>query len=183
MGVYEYPGVPAQLPPPDFTLQVTPSSLNLGSSAQGQVTVTLTPNNAFTGTVALSCGSLPATLSCSFSPQSIYLIDGVPQTAALTITANAQAKSSSPGTTNRISAISSGIFFAAILVLPPLGMKKRARRFLSLCTLALPPLLLSSCGTLILTPHSQPTSYTVIVTASSSSVPSTHSANVLVTVQ
>ena len=50
MGVYEYPGVPAQLPPPDFTLQVAPSSLNLGSSAQGQVTVTLTPNSAFTGT-------------------------------------------------------------------------------------------------------------------------------------
>ena len=87
MGVYEYPGVPAQLPAPDFTLQVAPSSLNLGSSAQGQVTVTLTPNSAFTGTVALSCGSLPATLSCSFSPQSIYLTDGMPQTAALTITA------------------------------------------------------------------------------------------------
>jgi parallel beta-helix repeat protein len=182
MGVYEYPGVPAQLPPADFTLQVAPSSLNLGSSAQGQVAVTLTPNSAFTGTIALSCGSLPATLSCSFSPQSIYLIDGVAQTATLTITANAQAKSSSPDTTNRISAISSGIFFAAILVVPWRG-KKLARRFLSLCALALLPLLLSSCGTLILTPHSQPTSYTVIVTASSSSVPSTHSTNVLVTVE
>jgi parallel beta-helix repeat protein len=182
MGVYEYPGVPAQLPPADFTLQVAPSSLNLGSSAQGQVTVTLTPNSAFTGTVALSCGSLPATLACSFSPQSIYLTDGMPQTSALTITANAQAKSSSPGTANRISAIPSGILFAAILILPWRG-KKRVRRFLSLCTLALLPLLLSSCGTLILNPHSQPTSYTVIVTASSSSIPSTHSANVLVTVQ
>jgi hypothetical protein len=182
MGVYEYPGVPAQLPPPDFTLQVAPSSLNLGSSAQGQITVTLTPNSAFTGNVALSCGSLPTLLSCSFSPQSVYLTDGIMQTATLTIAAPAQANSSSPGTTNGISVISGGILFAAILVLPPLGMKKRTRRFLVLCALTLLPLLLSSCG-VFLTPHAQPTSYSITVAASSSSVQSTHSANVVVTVE
>jgi parallel beta-helix repeat protein len=184
MGVYEYPGVPAPLPPADFTLQIAPSSLNLGSSAQGQVTVTLTPNSSFTGNVALSCGSLPATLSCSFSSQSIYLINGVAQTVNLTIAANAPANSSSLSTTHGISAISSSsILLAAILFLPPLGTKKRARRLLALCALALLPLLLSSCSVLILTPHSHPTSYSVIITASSSSVQSTHSANVLVTVQ
>jgi hypothetical protein len=180
MGVYEYPGVPTQLPPPDFTLQVAPSSLSLGSSAQGQVTVTLTPNSAFTGNVALSCGSLPATLSCSFSPQKIYLIDGVAQTATLTIAASTQANSS--GTTKGMSAISSGILFAAILIFPPLGKKKRARRFLGLCVLALLPLLLSSCG-VVYTPHGQPTSYSITVTASSNSVQSTHSADIQVTVE
>ncbi len=181
MGVYEYPGVPAPLPSPEFTLQVAPTSLNLGSSAQGQVTVTLTPNSAFTGTVALSCGSLPATLSCSFSPQSVYLSDGIVQTATLTIAARTQAANPS-GTTNGISAISSGILFTAILILPPLGKKKHARRFLALCVLALLPLLLTSCG-YFPTPHAQPTSYSITVAASSTSVQSTHSANVVVTVQ
>jgi parallel beta-helix repeat protein len=182
MGAYEYPGVPAQLPPPDFTLQVAPTSLSLGSSAQGQITVTLTPNSAFTGTVALSCGTLPATLSCSFSPQSVYLTGGIAQTATLTIAAHAQTNTSSRGTAEGISAISSGsMFLAVVLVLPPLGKKRRARRFLAFCALALLPLLLSSCG-VVYTPH-QPTSYSITITASSNSVQSTHSANVLVTVE
>jgi parallel beta-helix repeat protein len=184
MGVYEYPGVPAKLPPPDFTLQVAPSSLNLGSSAKGQVTVTLTPNSAFTDNVALSCGSLPATLSCSFSPQSVYLTTGIAQTSTLTIAAQAQPNSSLAGAASGFSAISSGILFAAILVLPPLGMKKLARRLPALCVFALLPLLLTSCNaTLLSTPQSQQTSYNVVVTASSNSVQSTHSANVIVTVQ
>jgi parallel beta-helix repeat protein len=182
MGVYEYPGVPAQLPPPDFTLQVAPTSLSLSSTAQGQVTVTLTPNSAFTGTVALSCGSLPAALSCSFSPQSIYLTDGVAQTAILDIAAQAQTSSSSRGTADGILGISSSsMLLAAILILPPFGKKRRARRFLALCALALLPLLLSSCG-VVYTPH-QATNYSIIVTGSSNSVQSTHSANVLVTVE
>lgn len=180
IGAYEYPGVPAPPPPPQFTLQVAPSSLNLGSSAQGQVTVTLTPNSAFTGAVALSCGTLPATLSCSFSPQSVYLIDGVAQTASLTIAASTQARSS--GAINGMSAASSGMLFAAILIVPPLGKKKRARRFLALCVLALLPLLLSSCG-VVYTPHGQPTSYSITITASSNSVQSTHTATVQVTLE
>jgi parallel beta-helix repeat protein len=182
LGVYEYPGVPAPPPPPEFTLQVAPSSLNLGASALGQVTVTLTPNSAFTGTVALSCGPLPAALSCSFSPQSIYLVDGVAQTAVLTIAASAQANSSSPHTTNGTSAISGGVLFTAILILP-LGMKKRARRFLALSVLALLPLLLSSCASVVLTPQAQPASYSITITASSNSVQSTHNASVQVTVE
>ena len=184
MGVYEYPGVPAELPPPDFTIQLAPSSLNLDSTAQGLVTVTLTPNSAFTGNVALSCGSLPATLSCSFLPQGLYLANGFAQTATLTIAASAHANSSSPGSANGILATTSGILLAAIFILPPLGIKKRARRLLSLCTLALLPLFLSSCNaTFILTTPSQPTTYSVIVTASSNAVQSTHSAHLLVTIQ
>ncbi len=184
IGAYEYPGVPAQLPPPDFTLQVAPTSLSLGSSSQGHITVTLTPNSAFTGNVALSCGALPATLSCSFSPQSVYLTAGIAQTATLTIAAQAQSSSSSAGAASGISAISGGLFFAAIFVFPLPGMKKRARRFLTFCAFALLPLLLTSCNaTLLSIPQSQQTSYNVIVTASSNSVQSTHSASVLVTVQ
>jgi parallel beta-helix repeat protein len=183
MGVYEYPGVPAPLPPPDFTLQVAPSSLTLGSSAQGEITVTLTPNSAFTGPVALSCGSLPATLSCSFRPQSVFLTSGIMQTATLVIAATTQANSSSPGAIHGISAISSGILFSVIFILPPLGRKKHARQLLALCILALVPLLLSSCADFVLTPHGQPASYSITVIASSSSVQSTHTANVLVTVQ
>ncbi len=185
MGVYEYPGVPAQLPPPDFTLQVSPSALSLSSSEPAQIAVTLTPNSAFTGNVALSCGSLPAALSCSFSPQSVFLTDGAAQNATLTITANAQANATSIRTTGGIMTFSSvSALIAVILFLPPFSAHRRRSRFLALCAFALLPLLLSSCNaTLLSIPQSHPTSYSVTITASSNSVQSTHSASVLVTIQ
>jgi hypothetical protein len=192
MGVYEYPGVPAQLPPADFTLEVAPSSLSLGSSSQGQVIVTLTPNSAFTGSVALSCGTLPTTLSGSFSPQSVYLTDGMVQASTLTIAAHTQATSPSSKTANGISRFSSGMFSAyrtllavvvpfGLVILPSLRKKKHPSRFLAVCALSLLPLFLSSCGSTVI--PGQQASYSITVTGSSSVTQSTHSVNVLVTVQ
>jgi hypothetical protein len=149
-------------------------------SSHGHVTVTLNPNSAFTDNVALSCGSLPATLSCSFHPQTVYLTAGIPQAVTLTIAANAQANFASPGITHGFSAISSGMPLGAILILPPLT--KKERRFLAVFALALLSLLLSSCR-YVLTPNGQPASYSITVTASSSSVQPTHSAKVQVTVE
>ena len=41
-------------PPPDFTLSLNPASLTVQQGASGQTTLTVTPQNGFTGTVALS---------------------------------------------------------------------------------------------------------------------------------
>jgi hypothetical protein len=89
MGVYEYPGV--ALPPPaaNFTLAAIPMTFSLAPGQQGTVTVTLTPTNSFQGTVSLSCGTLPAGISCSFQPQQITLNNGLIETALLTLGANA----------------------------------------------------------------------------------------------
>jgi hypothetical protein len=44
---------------PDYTLTASPSSLTIPRGQSGQATITLTPLHGFTGTVTLSCGSLP----------------------------------------------------------------------------------------------------------------------------
>jgi len=85
MGVYEYPGLPAPPPPADFTLSLNPQSLKLETGQEGAVIVTLTPTSSFQGNVALTCGTLPAAVSCSFQPQQVNLNNGVAQTARLIV--------------------------------------------------------------------------------------------------
>jgi hypothetical protein len=43
-----------QRPQPGFTLALNPTSLTVQQGANGQTTLTLTPQNGFTGTVALA---------------------------------------------------------------------------------------------------------------------------------
>lgn len=77
-----------------FTLTAAP--LNPASVAAGMstsTTITLTPNNGFTGTVTFSCSGLPAGATCSFSPTSV---SGGSGTTTLTIQT---AANTAPGTT------------------------------------------------------------------------------------
>ena len=69
----------------DFTLKIIPSSVQVVTGQQGTISVTLTPTSSFQGSVALSCGTLSATVSCSFQPQQLDLNSGVAQTAPLII--------------------------------------------------------------------------------------------------
>ena len=59
--------VPATLHVADFSLGTpSQSSLTIGHSASGSVTVPLTPVGTFTGLVTFSCSGLPAGMTCSF---------------------------------------------------------------------------------------------------------------------
>ncbi len=46
--------VTAPPPPPDFALSLDPASLTVEQGSSGTTTLTLTPQNGFTGTVSLS---------------------------------------------------------------------------------------------------------------------------------
>jgi subtilase family serine protease len=51
-----------------FTISAAPSALSLSAGQTGTVTVTLTPQNGFTGAVSLSCSSgLPTGATCTFA--------------------------------------------------------------------------------------------------------------------
>ncbi len=54
-----------------FTISVTPTSNTVGPKSSVSYTVTVTPQNSFTGTVNLSLSGLPKRTSYSFSPSSI----------------------------------------------------------------------------------------------------------------
>ncbi len=55
-------------PPGSFTITANPSSLTITRGFNAQSTITITPNNFYQGTVTLSCGQLPANVSCLVSP-------------------------------------------------------------------------------------------------------------------
>jgi subtilase family serine protease len=71
---------------------LNPASVAAGASTT--TTITLTPNNGFTGTVTFSCSGLPAGATCSFSPTSVPNGTG---TTTLTIQT---AANTTPGTTS-----------------------------------------------------------------------------------
>jgi hypothetical protein len=68
---------------PDFSLLASPSSLTITQGASGTSTITVTPQNGFTGSIALSASGLPT--GVSFSPTSIT------GTSMLTVTASSTA--------------------------------------------------------------------------------------------
>jgi hypothetical protein len=52
---------------PSFTLSASPTSLSLAPGASGQSTVTVTPQNGFTGTVSYAASGLPAGVTATFA--------------------------------------------------------------------------------------------------------------------
>ena len=61
-------GVLTVTPPGSFVITANPSSLTIPNGMSGQATLTITPTNAYQGTVTLSCGTLPANVNCVISP-------------------------------------------------------------------------------------------------------------------
>jgi hypothetical protein len=71
-----------------FDLTVTPATVALKTSQNTTVTVKLTSNNGFTDTIGLGCASLPAGVTCHFSPITVPLPANGTVTDQLTIDTN-----------------------------------------------------------------------------------------------
>lgn len=99
-------------PAPDFSLSLSPSSLNLLAGASGQQTsVSATAINSFNRSVDLSISGLPAGVTAA--PSTLTLTPGTPQPITFTATANA-----ANGTFNvTVTAQSGPITHSAILAL------------------------------------------------------------------
>jgi hypothetical protein len=71
-------------PVPDFSLASNPSSMTLAQGAQGTSTITVSPVNGFTGTVALTVSSgCPSGATCVLNPSSVQ---GGSGSSTLTVT-------------------------------------------------------------------------------------------------
>jgi subtilase family serine protease len=57
-------------PPPNFTLSASPKSLSLAAGAKTTSTITISPQNGFTGSVNLTASGLPSGVAASFNPTS-----------------------------------------------------------------------------------------------------------------
>lgn len=84
-------------PTPDYSLSATPQVLTMVPGQTRQTTVTLTPVNFFQGSVSLQCGTLPAHMSCIFSPTA-FNADGSGTPVSVTLTINTDGSSPVVGT-------------------------------------------------------------------------------------
>jgi hypothetical protein len=76
-------------PPPDFTISLNPTSLTVQQGASGQTTLTVTPQNGFTGTVNLSlvAGQDQVPQGLTLSPGSVQVSGTSPVNQSLTLSA------------------------------------------------------------------------------------------------
>jgi len=70
---------------PNFSLSASPSSVTINQGTSGTSTITVTPQNGFSGSVALSTSGLPSGVTASFNPSSTTT------TSTLTLTASSGA--------------------------------------------------------------------------------------------
>jgi hypothetical protein len=79
-------------PTPDYTLTATPQSVSVVQGQIVQVQIAMQPVNFYQGLVKLSCGQLPANVTCTFSPSSLTATgNNAPVTSTLTINTNSAA--------------------------------------------------------------------------------------------
>lgn len=118
---------------PSVTASVSPGTLTVLPGSSGTLTITLTTVGGYTGTVALSCGSLPPDIGCSFAPPSLTIAAGqTTATDVLTITTNNSTNNSSMTKADPPGGQRSGRVFFAIGILPLLLLPLvRVRRKLS----------------------------------------------------
>jgi hypothetical protein len=102
----------SSLPPADFSLTATPSNITIAQGLTGNVLITLTPIYGYTGTVNFNCGTLPAFISCTFTPASLTANGSTASQALLVVnTAAASASNRHPFGTH-------GLVAAALFLLP-----------------------------------------------------------------
>jgi hypothetical protein len=58
-----------------YVITANPSSLTIQRGLRAQSTITITPSNDYQGTITLTCGALPANVTCTVSP-STYTFTG-----------------------------------------------------------------------------------------------------------
>jgi sugar lactone lactonase YvrE len=79
------------LPAADFAVSVSPASLSVSAGASGNATVTITPQNGFSGAVSFACSGLPLGATCSFSPSTVTPSGGAASTALKITTSSSSA--------------------------------------------------------------------------------------------
>jgi large repetitive protein len=69
----------------NFQVTLSPATLSLATTQNATVTVNLSSANSFTDSIGLGCASLPAAVTCHFSPNTVTLPANGTATAQLTI--------------------------------------------------------------------------------------------------
>jgi len=151
------------LPPVDFSVAASSSTLVIKGGQSGSLSVTLTPLNGFNSVVSFSCSGLPAGVSCSFSPSTVTPGPG-PITATVTV-------NTSP--TAAVSSFGKGWLAPTLLAMMfswlwRRGSRLRLQLLLLLCAVSL--FMLNGCGGASASSGGQPIASTITVMATSGAI-------------
>ena len=105
----------------DYMVQVFPGTVSVRQETNGVVSVNLVPLGGFSQPVQLSCGALPANLTCTFNKSSVTL-DGVTPSVVILTVAITRKQADNFGVNHWGGALAS-IAIAGLLL--PLGMRRR----------------------------------------------------------
>jgi Glycoside hydrolase family 44/Bacterial Ig-like domain (group 3) len=198
-------------PAADYSLSLSSSALSVTAGGSGKLSLSVTPENGFKQAVSFACSGLPASASCSFSPQSVTPSSGpvttaltvqVPQAKMAALSTEPEAHRSDAARTfvagRDIGALGTPLaalpIFAIVIASIPAIFKKQALwryRFMhlrplpaSFAAMALATvLILGGCASVHTAPITGPIqTYTITVTASGTNSP-THSQSFTLTVQ
>jgi hypothetical protein len=149
----------------DFTMQAQPASLTLTAGQAGTTTLTILPIGASTQSLQLSCGTVPAGISCAFARPTVTL-DGT-NAASVQITVSAHSAAAKIVHHSRALGLIAP-FAVAALLLPFGGRRKRQTIVLGIVGIFILGLSGTSCGGSSSTPPlAQNNVYVLNVTASS----------------
>jgi hypothetical protein len=102
------------LPPPTFTLAISPSSASIRSGQSATFTLTVTPQNDFTQQVGFACPGLPSGEACAFSPATVTPGNAA-ATSTLTISGSATSANASPHPLSLWTKMTGGIVLALLI--------------------------------------------------------------------
>jgi hypothetical protein len=150
----------------DYTMQSQPTSLTLSGGQTGTASISVIPLGGSTQTIAFSCGTIPAKLTCAFAPATVTL-DGV-TAASIKITVTAAATTASNIAQPNLWGVVSTVAFAGLLV--PFGRRKHLKGLFGLVAVLAFAICIAGCGSSNSTPPvAQTATYVVNITATAGS--------------
>ena len=131
---------------PSIALAVGQSAMTITAGATGTETLTVTPQLGYTGDVSFTCGSLPAGVTCAFSPSSGAIGAG-PLQSTLTVATGTPSSSTSAQNSSGAGMIAAGTAasLASILLIWLPGRRKRMSWAMLLLIAGIPALTIG-CG-------------------------------------
>ena len=126
----------------DYTVQSPSAVLTITAGQSGTATLSVIPLGGSTQTVSFACGTLPANITCSFSPTSVTL-DGI-NPGTVTVTVNTGSTSTTSGNSDYLWGGASALAFGLFLL--PIGHRKRIQGLLGLVAIVVITMVGIGCG-------------------------------------
>jgi hypothetical protein len=146
--------------PLTFTVTVSPLTLTINPAGNaGAVSVTITSQNGYSGTVNLTCSGLPPGDACVFNPPSVSVTPSTNGISTLTISAGLNSHN------NSFPLLPGGATLAVALCFFGFRKRRRLQLIVLLAASVIGLSLFTGCGT----PGSVPNSVSVVITGTDSS--------------